>query len=258
MRIKSVLFSILGSLAAFAVSTEAFAAASGEFCGGIANVQCNADLHCVLDGSFPDAGGVCVPDYCGVWTGNVCPDGFSCDLFYPDFPDSNGVCVADDPCANGNICVIDGAGEGEFCGGIAGILCADGLDCELDGPGPDAGGTCVVAGAAQGEFCGGIGALQCAAGLECQLDSSNPDAGGVCVVAGAAVGEFCGGFGAVQCANDLVCQLDGNYPDAGGTCYRPASCEDRCGGAALQNACYCDAACVYYGDCCDDYSAQCG
>ena len=97
MRIKSVLFSILGSLAAFAVSTEAFAAASGEFCGGIANVQCNADLHCVLDGSFPDAGGVCVPDYCGVWTGNVCPDGFSCDLFYPDFPDSNGVCVADAP-----------------------------------------------------------------------------------------------------------------------------------------------------------------
>lgn len=33
--------------------------------------------------------------------------------------------------------------EGEFCGGIAGFLCADGLECKYDGSYPDAGGTCV-------------------------------------------------------------------------------------------------------------------
>jgi hypothetical protein len=33
--------------------------------------------------------------------------------------------------------------EGEFCGGIAGIQCADGLTCMLDGSYPDAGGECV-------------------------------------------------------------------------------------------------------------------
>ncbi len=35
------------------------------------------------------------------------------------------------------------AAEGEFCGGIAGILCEDGLECEYEGTYPDAGGTCV-------------------------------------------------------------------------------------------------------------------
>lgn len=36
------------------------------------------------------------------------------------------------------------AAEGEFCGGIAGILCDEGLKCELDGEYPDAGGACVT------------------------------------------------------------------------------------------------------------------
>jgi len=35
------------------------------------------------------------------------------------------------------------AGEGAFCAGIAGIRCAPGLDCQLEGDYPDAGGTCV-------------------------------------------------------------------------------------------------------------------
>ncbi len=38
--------------------------------------------------------------------------------------------------------LINAAAEGEFCGGIAGILCADGLECKYDGQYPDAGGTC--------------------------------------------------------------------------------------------------------------------
>ncbi len=33
--------------------------------------------------------------------------------------------------------------EGEFCGGIAGIICCEGMTCQYDGDYPDAGGTCV-------------------------------------------------------------------------------------------------------------------
>lgn len=36
------------------------------------------------------------------------------------------------------------AAEGEFCGGIAGISCEEGLVCQYEGDYPDAGGTCVV------------------------------------------------------------------------------------------------------------------
>ncbi len=37
----------------------------GAFCGGIANLPCPAGQHCVLDGSFPDAGGHCEPGASG-------------------------------------------------------------------------------------------------------------------------------------------------------------------------------------------------
>jgi len=33
--------------------------------------------------------------------------------------------------------------EGEFCGGIAGIICCEGMTCKLDGNYPDAGGRCI-------------------------------------------------------------------------------------------------------------------
>ena len=97
-----------------------------------------------------------MPDVCGVWTGTTCPDGFECELDDPNQPDSNGECDSLDPCANGGVCVIDGAGLGEFCGGIAGILCEDGLECELYGSYPDAGGECVFPAADVGELCGGF------------------------------------------------------------------------------------------------------
>lgn len=33
----------------------------GQFCGGIAGIKCPAGQKCLLDGSYPDAGGKCVP-----------------------------------------------------------------------------------------------------------------------------------------------------------------------------------------------------
>lgn len=54
-------------------------------------------------------------------------------------------------------------GEGEFCGGIAGVMCQDNLRCRLDGNDRDAGGVCVkaecdtdsdcAAGGCSGEVC---------------------------------------------------------------------------------------------------------
>lgn len=38
------------------------------------------------------------------------------------------------------------AGEGEFCGGIAGVACQSGFNCQLEGTYPDAGGRCVKPG----------------------------------------------------------------------------------------------------------------
>jgi len=35
------------------------------------------------------------------------------------------------------------------------------------------------------------------------------------------------------------------------------SCKNACGGQAANAACYCDAACAQYGDCCTDYQQQC-
>ncbi|MEK7611682.1 MAG: hypothetical protein AAB486_04930 [Patescibacteria group bacterium] len=39
---------------------------------------------------------------------------------------------------------LDQTQEGDFCGGIAGIPCAEGYKCQLEGSYPDAGGKCVI------------------------------------------------------------------------------------------------------------------
>lgn len=38
---------------------------NGQFCGGIAGVSCPSGYYCKLDGSYPDAGGVCVKTQSG-------------------------------------------------------------------------------------------------------------------------------------------------------------------------------------------------
>ncbi len=68
-----------------------------------------------------------------------------------------------------------------------------------------------------GDFCGGIAGFQCQEGLTCVLDGDYPDAGGTCqLIEG--IGEFCGGIEGVICNEGLTCVYFGDYPDAGGSC----------------------------------------
>ncbi|XP_021755809.1 uncharacterized protein LOC110720995 isoform X2 [Chenopodium quinoa] len=116
----------------------------------------------------------------------------------------------------------------EFCGGIAGFQCCEGLQCNLEGDFPDAGGKCkptITTCNKCGQFCGGIAAFQCCEGLDCVLDGDYPDAGGVCRKPKQRschkAGQFCDGFTGVQCCKGFICLLDNvNNPDVGGKCKR--------------------------------------
>jgi hypothetical protein len=41
-------------------STAMSSSSMGQFCGGIAALPCPEGFACVLDGTYPDAGGTCV------------------------------------------------------------------------------------------------------------------------------------------------------------------------------------------------------
>ncbi len=85
-------------------------------------------------------------------------------------------CTAAHACSY--VCGRPPAGEGAFCGGIAGIRCADGLTCVLSGSYPDAGGTCrrPVTRCAT---------VRCASGTHCVEDAS----GARCVADGVRCGN---------------------------------------------------------------------
>jgi hypothetical protein len=114
--------------------------------------------------------------------------------------------------------------EGGMCGGLAGIKCAAGLDCQIPNSFPDADGTCVKAAPKPGEeggMCGGLAGIKCAAGLDCQIPNSFPDADGTCVKAAPKPGEeggMCGGLANIKCNPGLVCQFSGTCCDLPGVC----------------------------------------
>ena len=77
-----------------------------------------------------------------------------------------------------------GAKEGKMCGGIVGIMCADGLDCKMTSNHPDASGICRkrVVSSGSGQMCGGIMGLLCAEGFHCKFSGArHPDQSGTCV-----------------------------------------------------------------------------
>jgi hypothetical protein len=85
----------------------------GEFCGGIANIQCAAGLRCVLGGSNPDAGGVCRSSAPSCATVR-CASGTHCELRpvtcvrapCPPQPQCvTTITCASTTCAPGNLCV---------------------------------------------------------------------------------------------------------------------------------------------------------
>jgi hypothetical protein len=178
----------------------------GADCGGIcvpatnpcAAVLCQTGNECVV----VDGKAVCQPAFCGGIAGIKCPDGFDCVDNPKDDCDPNnggadcgGICVpATNPCAavlcqTGSECVVvDGKAvcQPAFCGGIAGIKCADGFDC-VDNPkddcdpnngGADCGGICVPA--KGGAACGKV---VCGPGLTCCNASCGicTPPGGVCI-----------------------------------------------------------------------------
>ncbi len=59
----------------FALNREESAASAGEFCGGIANLQCSTGLVCDIKETYPDAGGKCIveePTMCTMQYDPVC------------------------------------------------------------------------------------------------------------------------------------------------------------------------------------------
>jgi len=228
----------------------------GDLCGGAGSGNCWCDELCVDYGDccsdaaavceIDDAGDGCEPELCEI----ACANGFATD---------------EDGC---EICEC----QGQFCGGIAAIQCPPGHTCESEADFPDAGGICEPA-----PFCGGFAGIQCADGLICvdvPGDGCDPpqgaDCGGMCVPAPTSCdASDCGpapGAPTIECWDGStagpVCDLtdDGSCgwtivqcPDA------PAgpTCAGACGGAASGGQCWCDDLCSNYGDCCDDYEAEC-
>ncbi len=97
------------------------------------------------EGSGNDSSDITSGKTCGGFAGILCPVGFTCQLS-GNHPDASGHCVEDtspDEGAGGNEDDTSDGPEGQFCGGIAGIQCDDGYECQFSGNHPDAGGTCV-------------------------------------------------------------------------------------------------------------------
>jgi hypothetical protein len=167
--------------------------------------------------------GDCCSDYTPVCEAEVCPP-VACDLLC-----ENGFVTSEDGC---QICECAPA----FCGGIAGFPCPDGLVC-VDNPDDDCDPN------AGGADCGGI----CVPPTACTPAECGPGPAAPNVLCDD--GETVGGPACVNLDDGSCGWVFVECPDVGGTC------EGHCGSSA--DGCWCDDLCTSYGDCCDDYQAEC-
>jgi hypothetical protein len=229
-------------------------------CGGFAGLACPTDQYCHYEADdicgFADAMGVCMdlPEACIEIFSPVC----GCDgVTYSNscFANAAGTSVQYQGACNGgdsDLCLTDDDCED-------GSTCDD-TDCHMPPCPPGMACPQVCMGICQDDtiFCGGFGNIACPDGMECADDPNDDcdpanggaDCGGVCVPS-----EICP---PVVCT--LACdefQKDENGCDICACAPAGDSCEGSCGSASADGSCYCDKLCESYGDCCDDFTAEC-
>ncbi len=113
-------------------------------------------------------------------------------------------------------------------------------------------------------WAGDIQALAaCPAGAVCELGDFNGDfaADIIATYPEAGAGDDnscsgqCGGFAGACWCDEACVQYGDCCSDHASVCQQGQTCEGSCGGQA--NGCWCDEVCVQYGDCCSDHQLQC-
>ena len=222
-----------------------------QVCGGRGNEACPEGTFCSFPQSaicgWADATGFCrpIPDVCAAIDQPVC----GCDG-----RNYGNTCQAAQHGVSAQYDGVCGAGEGELCGGIAGILCRDGFRCDMSANefcGADLAGTCVSDEPAPctREYMPECGCNGVTYNNACERRQAGVplDHDGACGrVAGE--GELCGGIAGFVCERGLLCDMSANTfcgADLAGTCrvdeprFCPAHYDPVCGcdGVTYSNAC---------------------
>lgn len=205
----------------------------GATCGGFSNTPCAPGLRCEF-GKAPKGAASSLTGVCKKPAATSCVAGGCSGQLCVEESSGGGISTCEwkeeYACYKSAACERQGDGA---CGWTKSAS----LDACLAGGGQNA----------PGAFCGGIAGIQCASGQSCKLDGNYPDAGGSCVLDGPTLGKSCGairGVGTVTCNEGEFCSYTKQdicgRADAIGTCaVRPSACPTGCPAPAYQ-PCGCD------------------